>query len=74
MPAEGLAFLISAIIEVLLFDKLDWIFSLKSMKELFLSIISFKEFKLVDFFKISIFAIFFFIIYSRILLGILYFF
>ena len=59
MPAEGLAFLISAIIEVLLFDKLDWIFSLKSMKELFLSIISVKEFRVVDFFKISIFSIFF---------------
>ena len=43
-------------IEVLLISKLDWIFSLKLKKELFLSIISVRVFKLVDFFKISIIA------------------
>jgi len=42
-PAEGLAFFISAIIELLLLVKLFSIFFLKSINELFLLIISFKD-------------------------------
>ena len=43
MPAEGLAFLISAIIEILLLLILFSIFSLKLIKDLFSLIFFFKE-------------------------------
>jgi hypothetical protein len=59
-PAEGLAFLISAIIELLLLVKLFSIFFLKSINELFLLIISFKDLTSIVFFNKSIFSIFFF--------------
>ena len=58
IPAEGLAFLISAIIEVLLLFKLFSIFSLKLIKLLFLSISSFKALMSKIFFNLSTFLIF----------------
>ena len=54
-PAEGLAFLISAIIENLLLSKLFCILSLKFKKFLFLFIESIIDSNLIVFFKISIF-------------------
>jgi len=54
IPAEGLAFLISAIIEILLLLILFSIFSLKLIKDLFSLILSFKESIDTDFFNMSI--------------------
>ena len=59
-PAEGLAFLISAIRENLLLLILFWILSLKLINDLFANIFSFKDFKEIDFFNKSILSIFFF--------------
>ena len=55
IPAEGLAFLISAIIENLLLSKLFCILSLKFKKFLFLFIDSIIDSNLIVFFKVSIF-------------------
>ena len=59
-PADGLAFLISAIIEIFLLLILFWIFSLKLIYDLFLSIFSFNILKEIVFLNKSIFSIFFF--------------
>ena len=59
MPAEGLAFLISAINEILSLSILFCILSLKLMNDLFSFIFILKEFNEIDFFKKSIRSIFF---------------
>ena len=51
IPAEGLAFLISAIIEILLLSILFCILSLKLINDLFSFIFSFKNFSEIDFFN-----------------------
>ena len=58
IPADGLPFLISAIIEILSVSILFWILSLKLINDLFSFIFSFKNFSDIDFFKVSIFSIF----------------
>ena len=70
-PAEGLAFLISAIIENLFSLIFFSIFSLKLIKVLFFSINSFNESIEIFFLESSIFSIFFLIIFSRTFSGIL---
>ena len=69
IPADGLAFLISAIIENLLFLIFSSIFSLKSTKVLFALIKSFKDSDEIVFLSFSIFSVFFVIIFSRMLSG-----
>ena len=59
IPADGLAFLISAIIENLLFLIFSSIFSLKSTKVLFALIKSFKDSDEIVFLSFSIFSVFF---------------
>ena len=69
IPADGLAFLISAIIENLLFLILSSIFSLKFTKVLFALIKSFKDSDEIVFLSFSIFSVFFLIIFSRMFSG-----
>ena len=59
MPAEGLAFLISAISDILLLTILFSIFSLKLIKVLFPSIFSFKDSIEIIFFNSLSFCFFF---------------
>ena len=69
IPADGLAFLISAIIENLLFLIFSSIFSLKSTKVLFALIKSFKDSDEIVFLSFSIFSVFFFYYFFKNVIG-----